>query len=393
VPVTVASEPSTTTFSTLNANLLSSTSTTYSDFFFLQAAVAGASNQGAASGTVTFSDTFNGNTGNLMSAPLSIQGSVLVQETSLAIGTHTLSASYSGDASFQPSVSSSITVTVTKAITQTFLFAPSGAPPNSPITLQAIVFQSGVAVPTGTVQFFSGTQAIGAPVNLRNSVALLTTSQLPTGSNSLTAAYSGDANFNGSTSQPRVVFIGNPDFQIAVNPGNITASASAPGTTTLLVSPGPGLGFAGTVTLTCSGLPTGATCNMQPAQLTLDGFNPASAKVTITKSAQAATRFDLLRRQLRFSGPVAASGVVFVLLLLFWPRKSYRLQYAAFLLLICCLGMVAGYGGSSSATPTSSSGTSAPNFAVVTLTATSAGGFSNSPTPVTHSVTLAVTLQ
>jgi Pro-kumamolisin, activation domain/Bacterial Ig-like domain (group 3) len=392
ISVTVGSEPSTTTFSTLNGSLIPSTSTTYSDFFFLQAAVAGASNQGAATGTVTFSDTFNGATANLTSAPLSIQGSVLVQETSLAIGTHTLSASYSGDASFQPSSSNSVTIIVTKGITQTFLFAPNGAPPASPITLEAIVFQNGVAAPTGTVQFFSGTQAIGAPVKLQNSVALLTTSQLPVGSNSITAAYSGDANFNASTSQPSIVFIGNPDFQIAVNPGNITASASAPGTTTLLVSPGPGLGFAGTVTFACSGLPTGATCSMLPAQLTLDGFNPASAKVTITKSAQAATRFDPFRHQLRFGGPVAALGMVFVQLLLFWNRKNYRLQFAAFILLICSLGMVAGCGGSSSAT-TSPSGTSSPNFAVVTLTATGAGGFSNSPTPVTHSVTLAVTLQ
>ena len=132
---------------------------------------------------------------------------------------------------------------------------------------------------------------------------------------------------------------------------------------------------------------------MLPAQLTLDGFNPASAKVTITKSAQAATRFDPFRHQLRFGGPVAALGMGFVLLLLFWNRKNYRLQFAALILLICSLAMVAGCGGSSSATPTSSSGTSSPNFAVVTLTATGAGGFSNSPTPVTHSVTLAVTLQ
>jgi hypothetical protein len=393
ISVTVGSEPSTTMFSTLDGSLIPATSTTYSDFFFLQAAVAGASRQGAATGNITFSDSFNGTTANLIAVPLSIQGSALVQETSLAVGTHTLTATYSGDPSFQPSASAAITVIVKKGITQTFLGVPSGAPPGVPVTLQAGVFPNGVAAPTGTVQFFSGTQALGNPVTVQNFFAALTTKQLSNGSDSITAIYSGDANFNGSTSPPSVIFISNPDFQIAVNPGNITASASAPGTTTLLVSPGPGLGFAGTVTLTCSGLPTGATCSMQPAQLTLDGFNPASAKVTITKSAQAATRFDPFRRQLRFSGPLAAFGVVFVLLLFFRSRKSYRLQYAAFLLLICSLGMVAGCGGSSSATQTSPSGTSVPNFAVVTLTATGAGGFSNSPTPVTHSVTLAVTLQ
>jgi hypothetical protein len=392
VTVTVAAEPSSTVFSTLNGGLVPATSTTYSDFFFLQAIVAGASNQGAATGNVTFSDTFNGNTSNLMIVPLSIRGSALVQETSLAVGTHTLSASYSGDPSFQPSSSSSTTVTVAKGITQTFLLIPNGEPPNNPVTLEAVVFPNGVAAPTGTVQFFTGTQAIGNPVKLQNFFAVLTTTQLQNGSNSITAAYSGDANFNSSASPPSILFIGNPDFQVAVNPGNVTASATAPGTTTLLVSPGPGLGFSGTVSLTCSGLPSGATCSVQPAQLSLDGFTPASAKVTITKStAQATMRFDSLRRQPRLSGSVAALGMV-VILLFGWPGKKRHLQVYAFLILICWLGGLSGCGGSSSSatTPTTPTVPGAPAaFSVVTLKASGGTGV----TAVSHTVTLAVTLQ
>jgi len=386
VTVTVASEPSKTTFSTLNGGLVPATSTTYSDFFFLQATVAGASSQGTATGNVTFSDTFNGNTSNLLTVPLTIQGSALVQETSLAVGTHTLGASYSGDPSFQPSVSGTITVTVTKGNTQTLLLVPAGAPPNVSVTLEAAVFPQGVAAPTGTVQFFLGTQPLGSPAKLQGFFAVLTTTQLPNGSNSITAAYSGDPNFKASTSPPRILFIGNPDFQIAVNPGNVTASATAPGTTTLLVSPGPGLGFSGTVSFTCSDLPPGATCSVQPAQLNLDGFTPTSAKVTISKStAQAAIRFDSLKRQFRFSGPVAAVSLVFVLLI-FWPRKNRELRQIAFILLIWSLGAIAGCGGSSSsATPTPAPGT----FTVVTLR----GSGSFGATAVSHSVTLAVTLQ
>lgn len=389
VTVAVAAEPSSTTFSTLNGGMVPATSTTYSDFFFLQATVAGASNQGAAAGNVTFSDTFNGNTSNLMIAPLSIQGSALVQETSLAIGTHTLSASYSGDPSFQPSASSSTTVTVSKGITQTLLLIPNGELPNNPVTLEAAVFPNGVAVPTGTVQFFTGTQAIGSPVKLQNFFAVLTTTQLSAGSNSITAAYSGDANFNASASPPSILFIGNPDFQIAVNPGNVTVSAATPGTATVLVSPGPGLGFSGTVSLTCSGLPSWATCSVQPAQINLDGFTPANAKVTITKSAaHASIRFDSLRPQPRVSGSVAALSMVFALLF-GWPGKKRHLQVCAFLILICWLGGLAGCGGSSSsATTPTVSGTPAA-FSVVTLQASGGVGV----TAVSHTVTLAVTLQ
>jgi hypothetical protein len=386
---------------TLNGNLIPSTSTTYSDLFFLQATVAGASNQGTATGNITFTDTFNGVTSNLTTVPLSIQGSALVQETSLAVGTHTLTASYSGDPSFKASASSSTTVTVGKAVTATALLAPTGRLPGSSVTLEAVVLFCGsqslgficaseAVSATGTVQFFLGAQPIGSPVNLRNGRALLTTTQLSNGSNSITADYSGDGNFNASASMPRIVFIGNPDFQIAVNPGNMTVSAAAPGVATVLVDPSPGFGFAGSISFTCSGLPSGATCAVQPAQLNLNGLNPATAKLTITKSAQGLFVFDSLRRQLRFTAPIAALSIIFVLLL-FLSRNTYRLRYAAFILLVCSLGIV-GCSSSSSATPTGSSAT--PNFAVVTLTATGTNGFvPTGPTSVTHSVTLAVTLQ
>ncbi len=129
---------------------------------------------------------------------------------------------------------------------------------------------------------------------------------------------------------------------------------------------------------------------MQPAQLNLDGFTPASAKVTITKStAQAMIRFDSLRRQLRFSGPAAALGMVLALLL-FWPRRNYQLRQCAFILLIWSIGAIAGCGGSSSsATPTVAPGGPTPAFTVVTVTASGGSG----ATAVSHSVTLAVTLQ
>jgi hypothetical protein len=389
VTVTVLAEPSTTTFSTLNGALVPATSTTYSDFFFLQATVAGASNQGAATGNITFSDAFNGTTSTLLVAPLSIQGSALVQETSLAVGTHTLSASYSGDSSFQPSVSGSTTVTVAKGITQTFLTIPNGAPPNNPVILEAAVFPNGVATPTGTVQFFVGTQAFGTPVKLQGILAVLTATQLANGPNSITAAYSGDANFNSSTSPPSILVIGNPDFQIAVNPGNVTASATAPGTATLLVSPGPGLGFFGTVSLTCSGQPSGTTCNVQPAQLNLDGFTPANAKVTISKSnAQILIRFDSLRRLPTFTASMVAVIIVFALLI-GSARKKHPLQVCALLILICSLGALAGCGGSSSSATPTASGTPATNLSIVTLKATGGAGVA----AVSHTVTLAVTLQ
>lgn len=397
VPVTVASEPSTTVLATLDGGLSPATSTTFSNFFFLQATVAGASHQGVATGTISFSDSFNGTTSTLMTVPLSIQGIALAQETSLAVGTHTLTASYSGDPSFRVSASTPVTVTVAKGPTQTILLLPNGAPPNTAVILEAAVFPNGVAAPTGTVQFFSGGRAIGTPAKVQNFFAVLSTTQLASGANTITAAYSGDANFNSSAAPPAVIFIGNPDFQIGVNPGNVTVSSSSPGTASVLLSPGPGLGFFGNVSLACSGLPSGATCAFQPAQPLLDGFTPVTAKLTITKSAaQGAVRVASFRPTRAFAGPFAALGLAVVSLLGLTRTKRRMLRTLVFqgcatILLVGSLGGLAGCGGSASSAPapTVSTNTPAPSFSIVTITATG----SNGATPVSHTVTLAVTVQ
>src|SRR5262249_48949057 len=53
---------------------------------------------------------------------------------------------------------------------------------------------------TGTVTFKTGSTTIGSPVTLTNGSAQLTTSTLAVGAQTLTAIYSGDTDFTGSTS-------------------------------------------------------------------------------------------------------------------------------------------------------------------------------------------------
>jgi hypothetical protein len=63
----------------------------------------------------------------------------------------------------------------------------------------------------GTVQFYSGATAEGSPVTVVNGVASLTTSTLPVGTDSLTAAFTPTtgAAFAASTSTP-VSYLVNP---------------------------------------------------------------------------------------------------------------------------------------------------------------------------------------
>ena len=105
----------------------------------------------------------------------------------------------------------------------------------------------GAGTPTGSVQFFVGTTSLGT-ASLSGNTAILTTTTLPVGTDSLTAQYLGDPNFTGSTSSA-VVGDGQP--------------AGIATTTTLTSSTNPSV-FGQSVTFTAtvapssgSGTPTG----------------------------------------------------------------------------------------------------------------------------------------
>jgi Big-like domain-containing protein len=392
VPITITPESSSTTFSAFLSgqagNKSSQVNTTYGFFLDLQVNVAGASQQGTPTGTLTFSDTFNGNTGTLLSVSLNSQGAALVQETQLALGNHTLNVSYSGDSSFSSSSAGPINVTVAKGPTQTILFIPTGALPNTSVVLQAIVLPNGAIDPTGTVQFFTGKTALGIPVQVKSLIATLTTTQLPTGSDSITAVYSGDPNFIGSTSGAATLVVGNPNFLISANPGNVTISGSGPGSTNILLTPGPGLGFVGVVSLSCAGLPTGSSCTFVPAQPNLDGFTPLTVALSISRppTQAASIHMPLERGGWRIAGSMGGASLACGVLLV-WPGKKRLRRLVALAVLAGFLGFMYGCShiGSASGVP----GGAGTNSFVAIVTASGGAGAQ----AVSHSVSLAVTVQ
>jgi hypothetical protein len=394
VPIKINPEASNTTFSAFvsgqGGNPSSQVNTTYGNFLQLQVNVAAASQQGTPTGTLTFSDTFNGSTNPLLSVSLNSQGNAQVQETQLAIGNHTLNVSYSGDASFNASSAGPVNVTVAKGQTETILFLPSGALPNTAVVLQAIVLPNGAIDPTGTVQFFNGKTALGIPVPVKNLIASLTTTQLSNGSHSITAAYSGDPNFASSTSGAATIVIGNPDFQISVNPGNVTITGSGPGTTNILLTPGAGLGFFGPISLSCAGLPTGSSCSFLPAQPSLDGFTPLTVALSITKppaqSAAIRTAFRSGAQRLNVSLAGAAFACAFFL---GWSGRKRRWHPCVVLILGGLLGALGGCSGGMSVAPPQSGGSGSTTSFVMAVTASGGAGAQ----AVSHSVTLQVTVQ
>ena len=153
------------------------------------------SGAGIPTGTVTF---LAGAT-NLGTASLNAAGQATVSTNSLTVGTQTITANYSGSATFTIS-SGSATQTVSSAATSSTTTTLIGSPNPSAVG-QSVTFTATVTSPTGTptgsVLFFSGSTVLGI-ANLNNGSASLPVSTLPSGTNLVQASYGGSPGFSPS---------------------------------------------------------------------------------------------------------------------------------------------------------------------------------------------------
>jgi Big-like domain-containing protein len=146
---------------------------------------------------------------------------------------------------------------------------------------------SGTVTPAGTVTFTDGATALGTTGLNGSGVATLTTTALTaSGSHSITAGYSGNSNFTASTSAPVAVSVSAaspPNFQITLSPASGSASAGAPAMATVTITPQNS--FSQAVTLSCGGLPSGASCAFSPSSVTPKGMAATSAlSISVTSS-------------------------------------------------------------------------------------------------------------
>jgi RHS repeat-associated protein len=147
----------------------------------------------AATGTVMFYDA-----GTALGSGIVSSGIASYSTTTLAVGTHAITASYGGDSHYKSSTSSTLTQTVNKAITAVTLASSA-----NPSTFAAsVTFTAGVtpSAATGTVQFQNGGVNLGSAVPLSGGTASISTSALAVGASSITAIYSGDSHYSGNSS-------------------------------------------------------------------------------------------------------------------------------------------------------------------------------------------------
>jgi YVTN family beta-propeller protein len=236
----------------------------------------------APTGTVSFFD----GAAKLGTSALTSNLTATFVTSSLALGSHSITASYSGDTNFSGSTSGVLVESIVQPTpTATLTAISSSANPQAlgaGVTFTATVKPSSSAAPspTGSVAFFDGATALGRSNLASNLTATYTTSSLALGSHSITAAYSGDTNFATSTSvvltESIEESITSGDFTLTAKPVSLTIISGKSGTVALTVAAVSG--FQGTVNLSCANLPSNVSCSFQSQALTL---NTASSQSTV----------------------------------------------------------------------------------------------------------------
>jgi hypothetical protein len=211
---------------------------------FVVSATISALNGGSSTPTGTVALSIDG---TILGTPNLVNGTASVTENAIvSVGSHTITAVYSGDANFKAATFSATHVVTTIPTSTILQGSPNPASAGLPVVFTANVTSRGAPM-VGSVTFDDGTAVLGGPVTLDASGnATFTTTTLAVGSHTITAIYSGNAQFGGSS-----VSI----IQV------ITPAVIAPTTTTLTSSLNPStFGQNATFTATvaaASGVPTG----------------------------------------------------------------------------------------------------------------------------------------
>jgi len=213
-----------------------------------------------ATGTVTFLDGIT-----VLGRGTLSNGVATLSSSTLTAGSHSITAAYYGDSNYGGSTSATLVQTVTQP-TGTSLTSN----PNPSISGQLVTFTATIvfSAATGTVTFFDGSTLLGSGT-LSKSVASFATSTLAAGWHNITATYSGDSNYGGSTS------------------ATLVQTVTQPTTTTLISSLNPSvLGQMVTFTATVSPCGLNGTVTFKDGTTTLASSTLYSSSCTLASSGQ-----------------------------------------------------------------------------------------------------------
>jgi|GEM_PF-111397 len=243
-----------------------------------------------ASGTVTFS--VDGVAAGTSAVTQASPSTATLTINAPALGSHTITATYSGDTNYNSATSSSVNVTVSRAST-TLTVTPATTTPaaNSTLLVTATLASttSSTLTATGTVAFLLDNATV-ATVTLNGSSAVATLTMPATGTHAIQAIYSGDTNFYNSTATGVNVTVAKSTTSITLTPSTTTPALGATLPVSIAVT-APTVNTAlpsGTVTISVDGVATAvqtlASGNPATASATLAALSPGTHTLTATFS-------------------------------------------------------------------------------------------------------------
>jgi trimeric autotransporter adhesin len=329
IPVNIGPEDSTTSLSVAfydatSQQQLSGSSAPYGSYFFATAISQG---KNGVDGTPTGKVSFQNGSTTVGSASLNSAGTASYNSLSqnpLPAGTYSMVANYAGDASYNPSASSSVPFVITKGqLSSSLSAASSGVNYAGSITFSVSIATDSVgAFPTGSVTFMSGPTMLGTAAIVGGynqsygtvagtATATIAGTMFPkNGLNTITAVYAGDNNYSSSTSNGigiQVTGVPNPAIGVS-GPASVTL-ASPGASTNVAITVTPFGGFTGAVNIQCvvSG-PASAvampTCSSTSATVSGTTATTATLNVASGTSTPAGSYW------LNISGADAATGKI-----------------------------------------------------------------------------------
>lgn len=229
---------------------------------------------------------------NLGTVALNASGSAVLDAITLPVGVHTVTATYNGDTLYQPNTSSAGTETVIQAATAISLTVPS-TPVGEGLaaSLVANVLQSDApgVEPTGSVNLYANGNLLGSASVDSTGKATLNATLAPAGVLSITASYSGDTNFHGSTTSS----VSSVTVVPSISASNVTVTQST--TSSVIANLTVTLSSASNQTITVQYATADETALAQQDYLPVSGtltFAPGQTSTTIGVTVLSHTTFQ-----------------------------------------------------------------------------------------------------
>jgi hypothetical protein len=351
-------------------------------------------------GTVTYGNSQPGSA----NSQASLTG--FLNPTFTTVGSHQLTAKYSGDPNYGAATSSATTISLLYSTSESGTANPTTVNLGQNVNITATVTGASTTPPmTGTFQFFlsngvipSGTVTQGTDAN-GNQTLTATVTATPQYSQGVTANYSGDATYT-SNSTSIFVNVNIPDFNLPSPSSPLLITAGMPGSMPIAVVPLSSIASA--VSMSCQGnLPVGYSCGFSPSTVNLSNGVNGTTTLSLNPNPPAVNAMSLHESVAHLAvdarsvpGNVKSGSLIVgfvLLLLLLWPGRSLGRRWKVGLATACVFCFIVGCGGSSSAgggppnplpttTTVSSSASKVASQASVTFTATITGSASSAPT-------------